>query len=116
MGERAHDQEATGDDMARMSQLAEEGPRAGACGVSTSRTMLLSSKHGLVPGTDAAPEELPALDGMHLRAPEMVFDLPAGGRRLIQRADGYAATLVAGQVAMEQGQPTGVRPGGLVRF
>ena len=56
------------------------------------------------------------LDGMHLRAPEMAFDLPAGGRRLIQRADGYVATLVAGQVTMEHGQPTGVRPGRLVRF
>ena len=38
------------------------------------------------------------LDGMHLRAPEMAFDLPAGGRRLVQRADGYVATLVAGEV------------------
>ncbi|MEO6318382.1 MAG: amidohydrolase family protein [Acidimicrobiales bacterium] len=56
------------------------------------------------------------LDGMHLRAPEMAFDLPAGGRRLIQRADGYVATLVAGQVTMEHGEPTGARPGGLVRF
>jgi N-acyl-D-aspartate/D-glutamate deacylase len=56
------------------------------------------------------------LEGMHLRAPEMVFDLPAGGRRLIQRADGYVATLVAGQVTMEHGESTGVRPGGLVRF
>jgi N-acyl-D-amino-acid deacylase len=56
------------------------------------------------------------LDGMHLRAPEMVHDLPAGGRRLIQRADGYVATLVAGQVTMEHGAPTGERPGGLVRF
>ena len=53
---------------------------------------------------------------MHLRAPEMVFDLPAGGRRLIQRADGYVATLVAGQVTMEHGEPTGARPGRLVRF
>jgi N-acyl-D-aspartate/D-glutamate deacylase len=56
------------------------------------------------------------LDGMVLRAPEMVFDLPAGGRRLIQRADGYVATLVAGQVTFERGEPTGVRPGRLVRF
>ena len=46
----------------------------------------------------------------------MVFDLPAGGRRLIQRADGYVATLVAGQVTIEHGEPTGTRPGGLVRF
>ena len=56
------------------------------------------------------------LDGMHLRAPEMVFDLPAGGRRLIQQADGYVATLVAGQVTFEHGEPTGERPGRLVRF
>ena len=56
------------------------------------------------------------LDAMALHAPEMVFDLPAGGRRLIQRADGYVATLVAGQVTQEHGQPTGERPGRLVRF
>ncbi|MGQ0433890.1 MAG: amidohydrolase family protein, partial [Microthrixaceae bacterium] len=56
------------------------------------------------------------LDGMALHAPEMVFDLPAGGRRLIQRADGYVATLVAGTVTFEHGEPTGERPGRLVRF
>jgi N-acyl-D-aspartate/D-glutamate deacylase len=46
----------------------------------------------------------------------MAFDLPAGGRRLVQRADGYVATLVAGEVTMEHGRPTGQRPGRLVRF
>jgi N-acyl-D-amino-acid deacylase len=56
------------------------------------------------------------LDGMHLHAPEMVHDLPAGGRRLVQRADGYVATVVAGEVTFERGEPTGARPGGLVRF
>jgi N-acyl-D-aspartate/D-glutamate deacylase len=56
------------------------------------------------------------LEAMHLHAPEMAFDLPAGGRRLIQRADGYVATLVAGEVTMEDGEATGARPGGLVRF
>jgi N-acyl-D-aspartate/D-glutamate deacylase len=56
------------------------------------------------------------LDGMALHAPEMVFDLPAGGRRLIQRADGYVATLVGGEVTFERGEPTGERPGRLVRF
>jgi N-acyl-D-amino-acid deacylase len=54
-------------------------------------------------------------DGMTLHAPEMVFDLPAGGRRLVQRADGYVATMVAGEVTFEAGEPTGVRPGRLVR-
>ena len=40
---------------------------------------------------------------------------PAGGRRLVQGVEGYRATLVAGQVTMEDGKPTGSRPGGLVR-
>jgi N-acyl-D-aspartate/D-glutamate deacylase len=56
------------------------------------------------------------LDGMRLYEPEMVFDLPAGGRRLVQRVDGYKATIVAGQVTYEDGEPTGARPGRLVRF
>lgn len=56
------------------------------------------------------------LDGMVLHAPEMVFDLPAGGRRLVQRVDGYEATVVAGEVTYERGEPTGARPGRLVRF
>jgi len=55
------------------------------------------------------------LDGIRLHAPEMVHDLPAGGRRLVQRVDGYRATLVAGEVTFEDGLPTGIRPGRLVR-
>ena len=45
----------------------------------------------------------------------MVHDLPAGGRRLVQRATGYRATLVAGEVVMRDGEPTGALPGRLVR-
>jgi len=55
------------------------------------------------------------LDALRLHAPEMVHDLPAGGRRLIQRVDGYRATVVSGEVTFENGEPTGARPGGLVR-
>jgi N-acyl-D-aspartate/D-glutamate deacylase len=55
------------------------------------------------------------LDALTLHAPEMTFDLPAGGRRLVQRADGYRATVVAGRVTFEDGEPTGERPGRLVR-
>jgi N-acyl-D-aspartate/D-glutamate deacylase len=55
-------------------------------------------------------------DGMVLHEPEMVFDLPAGGRRLVQRVDGYKTTVVAGQVTVEDGEFTGARPGRLVRF
>jgi N-acyl-D-aspartate/D-glutamate deacylase len=56
------------------------------------------------------------LDRLVLHAPEMTFDLPAGGRRLIQKVDGYRATFVAGQQTYEDGEPTGARPGRLVRF
>jgi N-acyl-D-aspartate/D-glutamate deacylase len=54
-------------------------------------------------------------DALALHHPEVVFDLPAGGKRLVQRADGYRMTLVAGQSVCEDGRPTGALPGGLVR-
>src|SRR5262249_25583617 len=47
--------------------------------------------------------------------PEIVHDLPAGGRRLLQRATGYVKTLVAGEIVFEAGRPTGALPGRLVR-
>ena len=52
---------------------------------------------------------------LRLHQPEIVHDLPAGGRRLVQRADGYRATLVAGAPTFENGEATGARPGRLVR-
>jgi N-acyl-D-aspartate/D-glutamate deacylase len=52
---------------------------------------------------------------LQLRRPELVHDLPAGGRRLIQRADGYVATINGGEVVMQHGEETGARPGHLVR-
>jgi N-acyl-D-amino-acid deacylase len=45
----------------------------------------------------------------------VVYDLPAGGRRLDQTADGYVATIVAGEVIARDGKPTDARPGRLVR-
>jgi N-acyl-D-amino-acid deacylase len=60
MGERAHE-EPTIEDITQMAQLAEDGLRAGAVGFSTSRTILHRSKHGLVPGTYALPDELLAI-------------------------------------------------------
>ncbi len=50
-----------------------------------------------------------------LEAPYVAYDLPAGARRLVQRAHGYRATLVAGQVILRDGQETGARPGRLIR-
>jgi N-acyl-D-amino-acid deacylase len=54
-------------------------------------------------------------DNLRLHQPEVVHDLPAGGRRFVQRADGYRATLVAGTPVFENGAETGARPGRLVR-
>jgi len=47
--------------------------------------------------------------------PEVVNDLPAGARRLLQRARGIAATVVNGRVLMREGKPTGALPGRLLR-
>jgi N-acyl-D-aspartate/D-glutamate deacylase len=52
---------------------------------------------------------------LRLHAPRPVFDLPAGGRRLTQEADGYAATVVSGEITYRQGEATGALPGRLVR-
>lgn len=54
-------------------------------------------------------------DTMRLHRPEAIFDLPAGGRRLVQRAEGYDVTIKAGQVIFERGEHTGALPGKLVR-
>jgi N-acyl-D-aspartate/D-glutamate deacylase len=54
-------------------------------------------------------------DKLKLHAPTITHDLPAGGRRLRQRADGYVATIVSGQVTYRNGEPTGALPGQLIR-
>jgi N-acyl-D-aspartate/D-glutamate deacylase len=54
-------------------------------------------------------------DRLRLRSPEVVYDLPSGGRRLIQRADGYEATIVSGVPVYRDGEATGALPGRLVR-
>jgi N-acyl-D-aspartate/D-glutamate deacylase len=45
----------------------------------------------------------------------MIYDLPANGKRLVQRANGYVATLVDGAVAFRDGEPTGTLRGRLIR-
>jgi len=54
-------------------------------------------------------------DRLKVGAPEVVYDLPSAGRRIIQRTDGYVATLVSGKVVNRNGRPTGALPGRLVR-
>jgi len=55
------------------------------------------------------------LEGLRAHHPEMIADLPAGGRRLIQRVEGYALTLKSGVPVFEAGEETGARPGILLR-
>jgi len=52
---------------------------------------------------------------LRLAAPEVAHDLPAGGRRLVQRAAGYVATVVRGEVTYRDGVATGALPGRLLR-
>lgn len=54
-------------------------------------------------------------EALQLHRPEAVFDLPAGGRRLVQKADGYDYTIKSGEVIFDQGEHTGALPGKLVR-
>jgi len=54
-------------------------------------------------------------DRLELCLPEVAFDLPAGARRLVQRARGYEATIVSGEVTFRDGEHTGALPGRLVR-
>jgi N-acyl-D-aspartate/D-glutamate deacylase len=74
----------------------------------------LADRGRLAPGLRA---DINVIDhaNLALHAPEVVYDLPGGGRRLIQRASGYAATIVAGQVTYRNGVPTGALPGRLLR-
>jgi N-acyl-D-aspartate/D-glutamate deacylase len=80
----------------------------------TARAVGLHDRGVLAPGYRA---DVNVIDYAQLRlpAPEMVSDLPAGGKRLLQRAEGYVATIVRGEVIYERGEPTGALPGRLIR-
>lgn len=55
------------------------------------------------------------LDKIKLGKPWLAFDLPAGGKRLLQKADGYVCTIKSGQITFKNGECLGVYPGGLIR-
>ena len=80
----------------------------------TARLFRMHDRGTIEPGMKA-DLNLIDMDALQLEAPEAVADLPAGGKRLMQRARGYVATLVAGVEIMHDGQPTGEFPGKLVR-
>jgi len=74
----------------------------------------LHDRGRLMPGM-RADINLINFEGLRLYQPQLVNDLPAGGRRFVQRVDGYEATLVAGTPTFERGEHTGAMPGHLVR-
>lgn len=88
-----------------------------AVALQTSRTAAAYGLHdrGTVVVGKRADLNVIDLEGLQLHAPRMVHDLPAGGRRLVQHVDGYRYTVVAGEVTFDNGEPTGARPGRLVR-
>jgi N-acyl-D-aspartate/D-glutamate deacylase len=98
----------------------ERGPRLGLEQVVRFQTSETAELYGftdrgvLAPGMKA---DVNVIDfaGLHLYAPEIVYDFPAGARRLIQKVDGYKYTVVSGEVIYENGAPSGALPGKLVR-
>ena len=80
----------------------------------TAKAVGLNDRGILAPGY-RADINIVDLKKMQLRKPEVHFDLPAGGRRLMQYADGYVATIVNGVPIYLDGESTGARPGRLVR-
>ena len=80
----------------------------------TAETVGLLDRGLLAPGHRADINVID-FDGLRLRAPEFAYDLPAGGKRLLQRADGYEHTFVAGTEVRTGGESTGATPGRLVR-
>jgi N-acyl-D-aspartate/D-glutamate deacylase len=80
----------------------------------TARAIGLNDR-GLLRAGCRADLNLIDFDRLQLGQPQVMHDLPAGGRRVIQRAAGYDATIVAGTVTLRDGEPTGALPGRLVR-
>jgi len=80
----------------------------------TAQAVGLFDRGAVSPGLRA---DLNVIDFDRLRCerPTMAYDLPAGGKRLLQGARGYSATIVSGQVVMRDGSPTGALPGQLIR-
>ncbi len=81
----------------------------------TARRCGILDRGELAPG-QRADINIIDMERLKILAPEVVKDLPADGTRLMQRADGYMATLVSGVVIQKNGIDTGARPGGVVRL
>jgi N-acyl-D-aspartate/D-glutamate deacylase len=80
----------------------------------TAETVGLGDRGVLAPGYRADINVID-FDNLQLHVPDIAYDLPAGGRRMLQRATGYRNTFVAGTEIMAGGESTGATPGRLVR-
>ncbi|MGH9212324.1 MAG: N-acyl-D-amino-acid deacylase family protein [Acidimicrobiales bacterium] len=80
----------------------------------TARTVGLLDRGVLAPGLRADVNVID-FERLTARRPEMRHDLPAGGRRLVQAAEGYVTTVVAGEVTYQHGEAVGPLPGRLIR-
>jgi N-acyl-D-aspartate/D-glutamate deacylase len=80
----------------------------------TARTYGLHDRGVITPGYRA---DLNVIDfaELHLERPIVVHDLPAGGKRIVQRSNGYRHTFVHGTEVAHDGEDTGARPGRLLR-
>ena len=98
----------------------DRGPRIGleqAVRMQSRDTAALYGFHdrGMIKPGMRADLNLIDLARLALPSPQMVYDLPASGQRLIQRAVGYHTTMLRGQVTFQHGESTGALPGRLVR-
>jgi N-acyl-D-amino-acid deacylase len=80
----------------------------------TARLYGLDDRGVIAPGT-LADLNVIDMDALKLGKPWLAFDLPAGGKRLLQKADGYVCTIKSGEVTFRAGVWTGAVPGGLIR-
>jgi N-acyl-D-aspartate/D-glutamate deacylase len=80
----------------------------------TARAYGLLDRGVIAPGYKA-DFNLIDFDALRVRKPELVYDLPAGGKRMLQKADGYRHTFVSGTEVMRDGEATGELPGRLIR-
>jgi N-acyl-D-aspartate/D-glutamate deacylase len=78
------------------------------------RALGLQDRGLVAPGKKA---ELNVIDygRLRLRVPRVAYDLPTSGRRLMQDAEGYVATVLSGEIVSREGAPTGCLPGRLIR-
>ncbi|HEY6801320.1 MAG TPA: amidohydrolase family protein, partial [Agromyces sp.] len=80
----------------------------------TARTYGITDRGTLEPGM-LGDLNVIDFDNLRMHRPEAVYDLPAGGRRLVQHVDGYRYVVKRGEPIVVDGADTGARPGALVR-